>query len=338
MEENSPEIKIREVEQGDIEGIAALFDAADRADGLFKLASEEDIRESFAGLPTEQTRAFIAVADTPLADKVHTSGIVGLGRISAVTHSEAHERVFYVMLRVHPVARQHGLQHTIARHLIEKARQFNAHTPVEGFEKARLVSYVFSTQHASIEAWEQSGLRLVRTGWTMARNLAEPIPPSVLPNEVMLRTYRHPADNERALAAYNLAMADYYDFHPVSLAAWEREMAAHYARPDLSWVAWHNNEIIGISGCQVNNNENAQSGRKEGWIEGIGVMPSFRRSSVGKALLAHSLQSLKDDGLEWALADVDSESAPAVSLFKGAGFRVRSALGQYECALENTRP
>ena len=328
---------IRAFNQEDIPGIATLFDAADRADHLYKLSSEEDIRESFGNIPSNATTRVI-VAVGPSQPGTYETGVLGLGRVMTQFHSSTQERVYQVMLRVHPSARPQGLQHTIARQLVEIARDLESDPSTQPAGKVRVLTYVFGSQTSSIEALEQLGLRRVRTGWTMGRRLSEPIQVATAPDGVILRTYRHPEDNQRALDAFNSALAGYYDFHPVSRSSWEREMAAPYSRPDLSWLALSEaapDEVIGVAGCQVNESQNRKAGRLEGWVEGIGVIPAFRHRSVGKALLSRCLQSFRDEGLEFALADVDSESMPAVGLFRWAGFSVRSALLQYECALED---
>jgi mycothiol synthase len=326
---------IRAFNQEDIPGIALLFDAADRADQLYKMSSEEDIRESFGdGLSSETTRIIVAVE--PSQAGTYETRFLGLGRVSSHFHSLTRERVYHVMLRVHPAARAQGLQHTIARQLVQIARELESDTQTQQAEKVRMLTYVFDRQTSSIEAWEAAGLCCVRIGWTMERRLSKTIPVEPAPSGVTLRRYRYPEDNLPALNAFNSALADYYDFHPISQTAWEREMAAPYSRPDLSWVALSETapgEMIGFAGCQVNESANKQAGRPEGWIEGIGVIPAFQQRGVGKALLSRCLQSLRDQNLEFALADVDSESIPAVALFRRAGFSVRIALLQYERAL-----
>ncbi|MFL5733665.1 MAG: GNAT family N-acetyltransferase [Chloroflexia bacterium] len=267
-------------------------------------------------------------------------GLLGMGRVAQYFHSSTGERVYHVMLRAHPSARPQGLQHGIARHLVGMARELESEAGTQPADRVRVLTYVFDSQTSSVEAWEELGLRRVRTGWTMARGLLEPVEEEPAPEGVILRTYRYPEDNEQALQAFNSALANYYDFHPVSQSAWDREMGAPYSRPDLSWLAFSEGDrdrAIGVAGCQVNESQNEQAGRLEGWIEGIGVVPDFRGRGIGKALLSRCLQSLRDAGLETALADVDSESTAAVGLFQGAGFAARSALMQYECALEEIR-
>jgi mycothiol synthase len=340
--------RIRPVRPEDIPAIAALFDAADRADHLYKLSSEADIRETFDDPgPGSQTHAIVAEAPSQpgvgalLA--APTQMLSGVGRVSSAFRPSTGERIYSVLLRVHPSARPQALQHALAQELARMIRSAEADladredTPLAA--SVRIRTYVFDTQASAIEAWERLGLRRVRTGWTMARSLGEPIGVPPAPEGVTLRAYRRPEDNSNALAALNSAFADYYDSHPVSEAAWEREMAAPYTRPDLSWLALSGSgAAAGLAMCQVNDGENLQTGRLEGWIEGIGVVPPFRRRGIGKALLSRCLRSLRSAGLHTALADVDSESPPAVRLFQSAGFTVRSALHQYECLLDDLAP
>lgn len=330
---------IRAFNQEDIPGIGALFDAADRADHLYKLSSEQDISDSF-GHTNSDPMTRVIVAELTLQPGMGETRVLGLGRVTARFHNLAGERVYHMMLRVHPSARPKGLHHTIARQLVEIARELESEAQAQPVERVRVLTYVFDRQTSSIEAWEKAGLQRVRTGWTMERLLSEPIQVAPAPSSVILRTYRYPEDNQPALDAFNSALADYYDFHPVNPSSWEREMAAPYARPDLSWLALSKtvpSGVIGVAGCQVNESANTQAGRLEGWVEGIGVIPTFRHRGVGKALLSRCLQSFRDEGLEYALADVDSESMAAVALFQWAGFRVRIALLQYECTLEEIK-
>jgi mycothiol synthase len=336
---NSSNWHIRAFKLEDIPAIAALFDAADRADHLYKLSSEEDIRETF-GVPDADPQSRVIVAEGPSQSGTAQRTLLGIGKVSSTFRSSDHERIYNVLLRVHPSARQQGLQHDIARRLIELARADESNPRSEHTERVRVLSYVFDSQASSIDAWERLGLRRVRTGWTMMRSLEAPIEVGAAPDAVNFRTYRNPEDNAQALQALNSAFSAYYDFYPLSEASWERQMGAWYSRPDLSWLAFSDGASdgpVGLAVCWVNESENRQTGRLEGWIEGIGVVPDFRQRGIGKALLTRCLHSLHSAGLETALADVDSESTAAVRLFQSAGFSVRSTLLQYECLLDENK-
>jgi mycothiol synthase len=323
---------LRPVQPADLPALAALFDAADRADQLFKLASAADIRALCMDPPaTVPTRLIVAAGGVPSGTTA--TSLLGLGRLAAHFHPATHERVYQVLLRVHPAARPLGLPHLLARQLVALARELEADPATPLAAQVRMRTYLFASQTASITAWEQVGLRRVRTGWTMARPLAASIAAVPTPDGVLLRPYQYPTDNPQALDAFNHAFADYYDFQPVSPSAWEREWAAPEARPDLSWLACPTAapaEVLGVAGCQVNAGQNQQTGRQEGWIEGLGVVPAYRQRGIGTALLTRCLHAFRTAGLDIALADVDAASVAAVGLFQRAGFTVRSALLQYE--------
>ncbi|MFL5733666.1 MAG: hypothetical protein ACJ78Q_10735 [Chloroflexia bacterium] len=50
-DEAGREWQFRALKREDVGDVATLFDAADRADGLFKLSSEDDIAEAFGDIP-----------------------------------------------------------------------------------------------------------------------------------------------------------------------------------------------------------------------------------------------------------------------------------------------
>lgn len=326
---------IRPFQPADLPALAALFDAADRADQLYKLSSADDIRE-LCGDRAAPAPPRLIVVDGGGPPETAGTRLLGLGRVAAHFHPVTQERVYHVLLRVHPTARPLGLPPLLARQLVTLARELETDPATPPAAQVRVLTYLFASQLSAIAAWEQVGLRRVRTGWTMARPLADPIAAVPAPEGVLLRPYQYPADHPQALAAFNHAFTDYYDFQPVSMGAWEREWAAPYARPDLSWLACPTAapaEIIGVAGCQVNASQNRQTGRREGWIEGLGVVPAWRQRGIGRALLARCLQSFGAAGLDIALADVDAASPAAVGLFQRGGFTVRSMLLQYECPL-----
>ncbi|HEX8228332.1 MAG TPA: GNAT family N-acetyltransferase [Chloroflexia bacterium] len=328
--------QVRPYREGDIPALAELISTADRADGVYKQTGEEDLRDTFDTPGLEPERRVIVVEGPPLPG-VPEGLLLGFGRAFPSTDKARNERIYNVALRVRPEARQHGLEREIARRLVEMARQDEGAPGLGPEARVRLRSYLFDTHTSARLVWEQSGLRRVRTGWTMLRPLDDSIADPQPVQGVMLRAYRRPEDNAATLQALNSSFSDAFDFQPLSDSRWEHAMSASYVRPDLSWVAEPADEpgkIIGFSVCWITDEENERTGRKEGWIEGIGVVRERRRQGIGRALLLNSLHSLRSAGMEAALADVDSESEAPTRLFQLAGFGVRNSLSQYECYLD----
>ncbi|MDQ5825949.1 MAG: GNAT family N-acetyltransferase [Chloroflexota bacterium] len=324
--------------EGDIPALAELISTADRADGVYKQTGEEDLRDTFETPGLEPERRVIVV-EGPKLPGVPQGLLLGFGRAFPSTDKARNERIYNVALRVRPEARQYGLEREIARRLVELARQHEAEAApgLAPASKVRLRTYLFDTHTSARSVWEQTGLRRVRTGWTMLRPLDDSLADPQPVEGVTLRTYRRPEDNAATLQALNSSFADNFDFQPLSDSRWEYAMSASYVRPDLSWVAEPSDEpgrIVGFSVCWITEEENERTGRKEGWVEGLGVVREWRRQGIGRALLLNSLHSLRSAGMEAALADVDSESEAPTRLFQLAGFGVRNSLSQYECYLD----
>ncbi len=328
--------QVRFYREGDIPALAELINAADRADGVFKHTTEEDLRDTFETPGLEPERRVIVV-EGPSLSGVGEGELLGFGRAFPSNDTARNERIYNVALRVRPEVRQYGLEREIARRLAEAVRQEEAEPGIEAVGKVRLRTFLFDTHASARRTWEQVGLRRVYTGWTMLRPLDDSIVAPQPVEGITLRAYRRPEDNAATLQALNSAFSDNFDFQPMSDSRWEYAMSASYVRPDLSWVAEPRDEpgrIVGFSICWVTEEENARTGRREGWIEGIGVVKERRRQGIGRALLLNSLHSLRSVGMEAALADVDSGSEAATRLFQLAGFGVRNSLSQYECYLD----
>jgi mycothiol synthase len=327
--------RVRGYSEADLPAIVGLINLCDRADGLEGSATLDDLQQHFAtpGLNPERQ---VLVAEDSGASSGGT--LLGFGR-AFPGGGKSGERVYGLMLRVHPEARSHGLEGQIARRLIEIVRIHEAEDGEEPPARVRLRTYLFK-QHSSVRAVvEELGFRAVREGWTMSRPLDGEMDEPKPTGGVSIRHYRVPDDNRDALNALNESFADYFDTQPLSEERWSHEMAAPYARSDLSWLAVDESRgrVVGLSVCWVNAEANRQSGKSDGWIEGIGVIPEWRRRGVARSLLLCSLYSLREAGITAANVDVDAGSPAALGLFTSCGFAPHNVLLQYECDLEDVR-
>jgi ribosomal protein S18 acetylase RimI-like enzyme len=330
--------RIRAYREADLPAIVDLINLCDRADGLNSPATLDDLRQHFAtpGLSPERQVLVVqkvgSASDADTLSHLPEGAMLGFGR-AFPSGATPGERVYGLMVRARPEARGHGLEETIARRLIEIVRAHEAQYAAQPAAKVRIRTYLFQ-QHASvIRVMEGMGLRAVREGWTMARPLDDTIErPHPIPG-ITIRRYEVPQDNKAALDALNASFADYFDAPPLTEERWSHEMASPSARPDLSWLAVDDTRVVGLSVCLVNDAANTQSGSPDGWIEGIGVIPQWRRRGIARSLLLHSLHSLHAAGITTALADADAGSPAAIGLFQSVGFTPRQVLLQYECEL-----
>jgi ribosomal protein S18 acetylase RimI-like enzyme len=86
-------------------------------------------------------------------------------------------------------------------------------------------------------------------------------------------------------------------------------------------IAWDGDEIAGQVRAFINDDENERFGEKRGWVEHILIRAPWRRRGLARALIASSIDGLRERGMvEGALAvDVDNPSG-ALRLYESVGF------------------
>jgi ribosomal protein S18 acetylase RimI-like enzyme len=147
-------------------------------------------------------------------------------------------------------------------------------------------------------------------GVYFARPLAGDIPAPSLPSGYLIR----PLQNDAELAAYEAL----YDFTAVN---------PHHRQEMLNSDEYGHLVIIADTGqfvayceyafCRA---EWAQSGRRRGWIEYLGVRPENQRQGFGRAALLAGLRQLQAAGSEMALLGTLNSNKSAVNLYEATGF------------------
>jgi len=70
-------------------------------------------------------------------------------------------------------------------------------------------------------------------------------------------------------------------------------------------------------------------GMKRGGITSIAVAPAYRRKGIGRALILHSLEYLREHGVDEADLEVNVTNLAAQSLYESLGFRRSRILPDY---------
>ena len=174
---------------------------------------------------------------------------------------------------------------------------------------------------ASIAFIEALGYRRIRYSFQMRRSLADPIPEAPLPAGLELRPVVE-ADHRAIWLANNEAFEDHWEAAERS----EEDFRILYASPETDtalWaVAWDGDEVAGVSINAIFHEENEAIGEKLGWLENISVRRPWRRRGVGAAVIAASLRTFKQHGMEIASLGVDAENPTgALALYEGLGFQ-----------------
>ena len=105
-------------------------------------------------------------------------------------------------------------------------------------------------------------------------------------------------------------------------------------RPDLSWLALQGADVIGlcINWIQPAANETLPN---QGWIEAIGVIPSWWGKGVADVLMTRSLNRFLDQGFSQVALNVDTRNPTgALQLYEKHGFTPSKRTGIFEKALD----
>jgi ribosomal protein S18 acetylase RimI-like enzyme len=95
--------------------------------------------------------------------------------------------------------------------------------------------------------------------------------------------------------------------------------------PQFWQVAWVGDQIAGMVLARIDDKENQQRQRKHGYTEHIYVRPAWRKRGLASALIARSLQVLKEQGILEAELGVDAENeSAAFSLYQRMGYKTFS--------------
>lgn len=159
-----------------------------------------------------------------------------------------------------------------------------------------------------------------RYHFEMRRPLADPIREAPLPAGLEVRSVT--PDQHRAIwDADEESFRDHWDHaEPV-----EGDFERFFGDPDIDtslWqVAWDGDQVAGLVINTIYPHENANSGEQIGWLDSVATRRPWRGRGVAAALIARSLQVLRDRGMEVGQLGVDAENPTgALGLYTSFGF------------------
>jgi mycothiol synthase len=302
------DVRIRNYREHDLEPLVELINAADAVDQLEWGTSLQELRERFA-LPTLKPEENVFVAQAG-------GQVVGYTRLR-LEKGEA-ESVFKTGGIVHPEWRRQGIGRRLLRRAHRRAEERRGEVTSE------MVYFDADCEHREagrMALYQSFGMRPARYFLEMAYASLKDIPEPQVPPGIAVRTWVRGQDDEATLAAFNEAFADHWDFNPEPLEDWVHWANLPRFRPELNLLAVAGEEIAGLCLCDVNQEHIARIGRKEGWVDILGVRRPHRHQGLGRALLVAGLHALKEAGMESAALGVDAESLTgATRLYESVGF------------------
>jgi GNAT superfamily N-acetyltransferase len=102
-------------------------------------------------------------------------------------------------------------------------------------------------------------------------------------------------------------------------------MARDGLSPSLSVIATIDDRPVGL----VLNGIRTIRGMRIAWNGGTGVIPSFRRSGVGKAMIRYCLELYRREGAHIATLEAIADNQKAIDLYRQCGYEVVNRIGVF---------
>lgn len=132
-----------------------------------------------------------------------------------------------------------------------------------------------------------------------------------------IRPFSQEADRESYVRIFNAAFADYEDMRSMTIEQLRKmEESPRYDPEGLIMAEW-TNQPAGMVHAYVDKFRE----EPKGFIQGLAVLPEFRRKGIARKLVEASLQNLKQRGMKLVHAWAQSDREACVHLFESFGFR-----------------
>jgi mycothiol synthase len=192
-----------------------------------------------------------------------------------------------------------------------------------------LESWAAGTDRARQALLTSEGLEPVRHYYTMVRPDLENIPDLPLPAGVEVRPAL-PEHYRQIWEANTEAFADHFGSSLENDPTLEQWLANQNFDPALWRVAWAGDQVVGMVLSYIDRDENQATGRLRGWTEEICVRKPWRKQGIARALIARSLQAIKERGMTEAALGVDTQNETgALRLYEAMGYQPVKRASQY---------
>lgn len=162
----------------------------------------------------------------------------------------------------------------------------------------------------------------VRYSYKMKRNLEELIPETPLLHGLKIISWME-ALNVPLMYAFNEAFSDHWGLPTMNEELWDQHFTGvPQFRGDLTYLAMDGETIVGFCLNWVDESQHAQTGVREGWIEAVGVIPSWRGRGVASSLMIKAMNTFIAEGITQTALDVDTQNPTgALRLYEKLGFQ-----------------
>lgn len=321
-------IEIRNYRIEDLGKVVALINAADAVDHLEQATTEADW-EHHMGWPgtRPETDCFLAW---------HGEELVGFADLSVLIGRTGKQTFFEGRGEVHPEWRRKGLGKTL---LAMTTRRAEERLPEIERGAVYFHAWAHDVDTSRHRLYESAGMAPVRYAVNLVRAVDDGLPRVEVPAGYRLQAFDPATELEDACRVDNGSFAGDWYFDGVGLDDWRHLVEAPHFRPELCFLAREqaSGQAVGLGFSYIDPDWIATTGRIEGYVEILGVLPEHRHRGLGSALLAKSLHVLRGAGMGSVHLHADSENPTgALRLYEQMGFRVRKRSIIYRRVMRET--
>ncbi|MDH3189730.1 MAG: GNAT family N-acetyltransferase [Acidimicrobiia bacterium] len=127
--------------------------------------------------------------------------------------------------------------------------------------------------------------------------------------------------DQQALEVINTSFADHWGSTPVDSDSYRHRVEGYGMRLDASFLAMSGDEVIGVCLNTHYPEDEELLGRRDGWVETLGVLRDWRKQGVATALLQTSFNAFLDLGFTHSSIGVDTANpSDAHRLYASLGY------------------
>jgi len=220
-----------------------------------------------------------------------------------------------------PEWRRSGIRRTMLRFCEDRLRHLARGHPAS--QKKMLESFARDGQSDWGDILAEEGYLPEWHVLEMLREDLDNVPDFPLPEGIDVRPVR-PEHIRRIWDATREALLDEstFSYENWGEEAFESYKASPRFQPHLWQIAWDGDEVVGGVQVFIDEAENRDKSRRWGHTEEVTVRRPWRGRGIAKALLARSLKVVREQGMDAATLDVDSDNpSGAVKLYERLGYR-----------------
>jgi mycothiol synthase len=301
--------------EADLPEMVRIHNAEAEADGLHGRTNLEEL----AAWVRHPSASFIPARDITIAEL--DGRVVGVASREVVDTTDGF-REYRLDGEVDPAYRRRGFGSAL---LAENQRRQRELAATEGGERTPIFgSWSSERQAGDMALLSGAGFERVRWFFEMVRpNLAD-VPDVSLPDGLDIR----PIDRAMARRVWDAdveAFQDHWGGFDHSEEHLQRWLDNPAVDPSLWIVAFDGDEVAGGIINGIDPAQNAALGLERGWLQSVFTRRQWRRRGLATALIARSLELLRERGMTSAALGVDADNpSGALGLYESLGFAVDS--------------